>query len=99
MGGYLRVWLRGICGGDGGLRMGGGKEGVTNVTEVGVLNCDLGFAVSGIKGDVVCAFGSSREVLSQKSPCLRGFVVTAWVVTYVCEGDVRYESYEYVERA
>ena len=55
--------------------------------------------MSGIKGDVVCAFGSSREVLSQKSPCLRGFVVMAWVVTYVCEGDVRYESYEYVERA
>ena len=35
-------------------------DGVTYVTEVGVLNCDCGelwFAVSGLGGDVVCTFG------------------------------------------
>jgi hypothetical protein len=48
-------------------------------------------------GEMLCVRSAVvyGEVLSQKSPCLRGFVVTAWAVTYVCEGDVRYESYEY----
>ena len=31
----------GMCRGEGGQRMEGGKEGVTNVTEVVVLNCDV----------------------------------------------------------
>jgi len=42
------------------LENGGREGGVTNVTGVGVLNCDcgeLGFAVSGLRGNVVCAFG------------------------------------------
>ena len=44
----------------GGLEDGWREGGVTNVTGVGVLNCDcgeLGFAVSGLRGNVVCAFG------------------------------------------
>jgi hypothetical protein len=66
-------------------------DGVTCVTEVGVLNCDceeLGFAVSGIRGDVVCAFGSSiwRGPEPEVSMSARFCDDAAWTVTYVCEG-------------
>jgi hypothetical protein len=52
----------GMCGGEDSHRMDRGKKGVTNVTEVGFLNCDCeehGFVVSGLGGDFVCAFGGS----------------------------------------
>ena len=51
-----------------------------------VKNSDSGW------GNVVCALGGTEP----KSPCLRGFVMTAGMATYVCEGDVRYESYDEV---
>ena len=62
MGGCLCVVGGGMCGGEGGQRMEGGKEGVTNATEVRVLNCDCeeldvvwAFRVGGSIGGVQCS--------------------------------------------
>jgi len=64
--------------------MEGGKEGVTYVTEVVVLNCDCGEldVVWSFRVGVVCVERTSTQ--SQKSTYLRGFV-RAGMVTSVCE--------------